>query len=537
VTAWVQIGVTNVLGAAVLAVLAVCLGRLCRRPALSHALWLLVLVKLVTPPLIMVPLPWLERDEEPRLLATANAPAPVLPEDVADVQNDDLAPLELDPDDSSSAPDSVDNKPIAPAAAAGAAKVAREPVLSKDTADETSAAAADISWSEIVGLIWLAGALLCLVLTIRRAFQFKRLLTQGARADAALQAETDELARRFVVRPPEVWLVPGTVSPMIWGWRRYRLLLPARFFSGLDDEKRGAILAHELAHLRRGDPWLRWLELLVLALYWWCPLAWWAARELREAEEECCDAWVIWALPGCARAYAHALVDTVEFLSEARPALPPAASGLGPVLLLRRRLTMIMQGNNQRRLTWAGGLLVLALGVTLLPMAPSWAQAPAPATPATAPAAHTKARDNIEKQEQQLRELAEQLERKRAEVERLAKDLHQAKEKIAEAKKAAGKNASATGLIPAQAAKGGQDIEQRLRQLEQKVDMILHHVQALRKDQGPRPGGVAPPRTRAPGATPPPAAPSTPVAPPALPGAPVAPEAVPLPSAPGGSAR
>jgi len=47
---------------------------------------------------------------------------------------------------------------------------------------------------------------------------------------------------------------------------------------------------------------------LSVDLYWWCPLVWWAQRELREAEEECCDAWVLWALPGSAARYAHALV-------------------------------------------------------------------------------------------------------------------------------------------------------------------------------------------------------------------------------------
>src|SRR5690348_2642250 len=49
--------------ALVLALVAACVGRLCRRPALTHGLWLLVLLKLVTPPLFRVPVPWPERAE------------------------------------------------------------------------------------------------------------------------------------------------------------------------------------------------------------------------------------------------------------------------------------------------------------------------------------------------------------------------------------------------------------------------------------------------------------------------------------------
>src|SRR5438128_1279081 len=54
----VQVGLSNVLVAAVLALVAVIVGRVARRPALTHALWLLVLVKLITPPLLLVPVPW-----------------------------------------------------------------------------------------------------------------------------------------------------------------------------------------------------------------------------------------------------------------------------------------------------------------------------------------------------------------------------------------------------------------------------------------------------------------------------------------------
>src|SRR5690606_32539621 len=122
---------------------------------------------------------------------------------------------------------------------------------------------------------------------------------------------------------------------------------------------------------RRGDHAVRYLELLARGLYWWCPLVWWACRELHQAEEECCDAWGVWALPESPRAYADALLTTVDFLSRARPVLPPAASGLGRVYHLRRRLTMILRGGTSRKVSWAGLLTVLGLGLLLVPLSPA----------------------------------------------------------------------------------------------------------------------------------------------------------------------
>jgi hypothetical protein len=165
-----------------------------------------------------------------------------------------------------------------------------------------------------------------------------------------------------------------------------RLLLPAALWDRLGAEQQDTLLAHELAHLRRRDHWVRRLELLVVGLYWWHPVAWWARRQLREAEEECCDAWVVWALPTAARAYATALLETVTFLSQTRPALPAVASGAGHVQLLKRRLTMILKGTPPRSLTGGGLLLVAALAV-LLPLWPTWAEPPRPAgTDAARPA-------------------------------------------------------------------------------------------------------------------------------------------------------
>src|SRR5262249_10986151 len=88
-----------------------------------------------------------------------------------------------------------------------------------------------------------------------------------------------------------------------------------------------------------------------------------------------CDAWVVWALPGCARAYATALVDALDYLAGAEPALPPLASGISPITDLKRRLTMIMRGKTHRSLGWPAGLAVVGLALMALPLVPAWVRA------------------------------------------------------------------------------------------------------------------------------------------------------------------
>ena len=113
-------------------------------------------------------------------------------------------------------------------------------------------------------------------------------------------------------------------------------------------------------------------------LYWWNPVVWWARRALREAEEQCCDAWAVGAMPRRARTYAAALMAALDFISGAPTAEIAAASavigGRRHVTCLQRRMRMIVRAKTPRGLSWAGRLGVLGLAALILPLAPIWAQ-------------------------------------------------------------------------------------------------------------------------------------------------------------------
>ena len=510
-----EVTLSNIVMAAILAVPAALAGWWGRRPALTHGLWLLVLLKLVTPPIFWVPVALAEAAPPPPLPAV---PAPM------------AVPVPLEP---AAPPEPPREQPAVALQEPEALVAPVEPELPEAVepavapVPELPADARD-GWTAWLLLPWLAGSVSWLLLAARRLDRFRRLLRFAQPASAELQAEAHALAKEMGVRCPQVLMLPGAVSPMLWAvGRAPRLLMPAELLGRLQPGQRATLLAHELAHWRRGDHRVRWLEVLVLALYWWCPLAWWACRQLHQAEEECCDAWVVAVLPDAARAYALALVETIDFLSGAPTALPPVASGVGHVRLLQRRLTMILRGTTPQSLTRLGLLALTGLGLLLLPFVPGLAQQPAPKTPEELLRAEAvrllqqlqQAQNQqdpvVRDRENVLAEKRTQLENQKAELELRLKQLHDALQFLqqAQAKPASGAppvTASPPAIVKTPqgnwsiqvgsvGGKSASSIEQRLDQLEKKLDTLLWEITNLRRDMNRGPGapgfpaGMVPP--------------------------------------------
>jgi bla regulator protein BlaR1 len=356
-----SIGLTNALVAVVLALLAFVVDRIFRRPAISHCFWLLVLLKLVTPPLVRVPLPW---PAEPA------KPAALLPEDMSAVEIP-VTPL----------------PPPAPFLRAPPVEVEVPADVQELPVNVPGPPAAAISWPALAFAVWFSGSVLWWTVAAIRMARFGRLLRQTQEAPGAVRERVRQLAGLLGLRRcPNVAFMPGTVSPLLWApGRTARLLVPRELWERLDDDQRDSLLVHELAHLRRRDHCVRRLELVALGLYWWHPVAWWARRELQDAEERCCDGWVAKALPGSGAAYAAALVETVAFLSATRPVLPLGSSGGGQARHIKRRLTMILEGKTARPLGRRALVVVLAVGAVLLALAPGGAKPPPAASTATEP--------------------------------------------------------------------------------------------------------------------------------------------------------
>jgi beta-lactamase regulating signal transducer with metallopeptidase domain len=393
-TAWLESGLSNALVATLLAVVACVVTRASRNPKIVFAAWVLVLAKLVTPPLVGLPLEslrprWqvIEAPVAGHALALpplanpyATLPAPTAEIDdavtvvSADVDSERLGSGRVLLSESFLAPIEADQRDMAL-------------VDSPDEAARSDASA----WGAIPLLfgLWLAGSALWFAVAAARIARFGRFLRLARLAPGALQAEVRALALGMNLRQaPTVRLVNRRVPPLVWAMTGpATILLPVALVRGLSDEQRSALLAHELVHLKRHDHLVRWLELAVLGLYWWHPVAWWARRNVERAAEHCCDAEVMAMFPQQARSYAEALWTTVDFLSDSRPAMPLGAQAFSQAGHVRRRMEMILQGTVARRVGWPLRWTIVAIGLAVLPLSIRTLWADPPVGPQAEPAA------------------------------------------------------------------------------------------------------------------------------------------------------
>ncbi len=338
-----QLVASNALSAGVLALVVAAVTRLIKKPALGHALWVLVLVRLVAPPIVAVPVIPGDR----YILGTGGA----FPETVL-----------------------VDPEPVV-----GEENAVRARVVSNQPAGKPSAMPFDIhGLSNFVCATWLASAMFLIGLGILRVIRFRRLLALAEPAPVELQDRAMILAQKLGLRHcPAVQLIPGRISPLLWSWfGSTKILLPAELVRNLSEKELDALVSHELAHFRRHDHWVRYLEVTAGMLFWWYPVTWWARRGIRAAEEQCCDAWVLGSLPGCARTYAESLCKTLEFIADGPAMLPATATGLGELRTLRKRLTMIIKGNTPKQLSMPSVFVLGAFAIACLLVYPTWALRP-----------------------------------------------------------------------------------------------------------------------------------------------------------------
>ena len=205
--------------------------------------------------------------------------------------------------------------------------------------------------------VWIFGVGLLALLRGVGVLHIRRLHRRATPVPDSVRALVADVSGQMGLRRvPRTLFMNEKTSPHVYCWRNPHLLLPRGLWKQLDDAGRRAVICHELAHLRRRDHWVCWIDAIVGGLYWWHPLVWWIRRRLRVEAENCCDAWVTWLLPRGRRSYAEALLLTKEFVGVQHGPQPRMgmAVGLGRAGTFRRRLTMVMTQTTKPRLSASG---------------------------------------------------------------------------------------------------------------------------------------------------------------------------------------
>jgi beta-lactamase regulating signal transducer with metallopeptidase domain len=146
-------------------------------------------------------------------------------------------------------------------------------------------------------------------------------------------------------------------TPAVIGWLRPVILLPVTALTGLSEDQLRAVIAHELAHIRRLDMFVNLFQILVETLLFYHPAMWWLNRRIRAEREICCDEVAV-SLTGNRLEYARALALMAEW--KAAPMLAMAANRAPLAQRILHVLGRSSVSAGQRMLGLAGGLLFLA---------------------------------------------------------------------------------------------------------------------------------------------------------------------------------
>ena len=295
------------------------------RPHLAHALWLVVLIKCLTPPVFSSPASAFSRLGPNRTIE--NQAADIV-QQINEAKTSNSA-ITTEPIIQYPAPESADTIVVraVPEASLPPSQLAgpNTPVFTDRKADgntdaETSEATVLVAarpaaiWQLPIVLIWLSGVMVCLAITLGRFVLFSRWVRKSARQDNAQLNETiqDLCEQLNLRRKVRVRLLDRPVGPAVSGLIRPTILLPASIVKGKSMSELEPLLAHELIHIRRGDLWWALVQTLAQNLFWFHPLVRFANRMLTRESERSCDEETVAGL-GCSPAtYAKALLEVLE---------------------------------------------------------------------------------------------------------------------------------------------------------------------------------------------------------------------------------
>lgn len=213
--------------------------------------------------------------------------------------------------------------------------------------------------------VWMAGAALLGARLIWANARFARRLRREQRITHPGVLSVLERCKRDMGVRRELELIETDLveTPALFGIVRLKILLPRDVLPRFTTGELRHVFLHELAHIRRGDPAVNWLVAGLQLLHWFNPVLWFAFRRMRADRELACDALALsHAGEGENRRYGETILKLFE--SFTRPAAAPGLVGIVETKQqMKLRMRLIAQFRNRRR--WLV-LAVVLLGVLAL---------------------------------------------------------------------------------------------------------------------------------------------------------------------------
>src|SRR4051812_9116694 len=218
-------------------------------------------------------------------------------------------------------------------------------------------------WLPMLVFAWICGVVILSLRLVSGWLWVQRMRSHGT---SPVENGWDVIAARLSRRlhiARTVRLLRSTLVevPTVIGWLKPVMLLPATALSGLTPQQLEAIMAHELAHIRRHDYLVNLLQAVVETLLFYHPAVWWLSRRIRSERENCCDDLAV-SLCGDPVTYARALADLESLRNPARRFVM-AADGGSLVQRVRRLLGAPSHAGRAPGWLAGGASLVLMMGV------------------------------------------------------------------------------------------------------------------------------------------------------------------------------
>jgi prepilin-type processing-associated H-X9-DG protein len=210
--------------------------------------------------------------------------------------------------------------------------------------------------------IWLFGVLALSIWHLGGYAQLQKLRSKMVKqVDSSLNNKIKILAQKLGVKQAVQLLESALVQiPTVVGWLKPVILLPASAMTGLTAEQLEAILAHELAHIKRYDYLVNILQIIVEILGFYHPAVWWISHKIRCERENCCDDLAV-AVCGDRINYAKALTSLEEI--RGRDQLAIAATGGN---LFSRICRLLGKDSSEKNaLSWIPALTVILFLIAL----------------------------------------------------------------------------------------------------------------------------------------------------------------------------
>ncbi|MHC4659629.1 MAG: M56 family metallopeptidase, partial [Planctomycetota bacterium] len=178
-----------------------------------------------------------------------------------------------------------------------------------------------VTWQAVVFLVWLAVVGAMGLLLLQRAI-FVRGLIARAREANSLMKDALEFCRKQmgVKRKVGLKVSANATSPAVCGIWCYVILLPRNLGRSLGSRDLRAVLLHELAHIKRGDLWVNFVQTVLQMIYFYNLLLWFANAVIRRVREQAVDEAVLVTVGEKAQWYPQTLVSVAK-LAFKRPTL------------------------------------------------------------------------------------------------------------------------------------------------------------------------------------------------------------------------